>query len=92
MTCPKAVVPCAYRLFDFFRELPATVEKLRPRLMAVFSEDIPLEQILNVRQWQMSIVFLSMIAKKYKVCKAMLESVCGVVVVVIAHTSSNMGL
>ena len=71
--CPNSDIHVvhAYRLFDFFKELPSTVVKLRPKLMAVFREDVPLEQILNVKQWQMSIVFLTVIAKKYKVSKMM---------------------
>ncbi|CAD7704720.1 unnamed protein product [Ostreobium quekettii] len=63
------------KLFDFFKELPAVVVKLRPRLTGIFGEDKSLEQTLSVKQWQMSIVFLTVIAKKYKELYAKVFSV-----------------
>ena len=60
-----ATVPCS--LFDFYRELPVVTGRLSGFLEQQGSSVEQLNSQTSVREWQKTLLTLTLLAKKYKV-------------------------
>jgi hypothetical protein len=54
---------------SFFKELPVVLNKLRPWLSDVSPNAENVDGVLRLREWQETLVSLTQLSNKYKVCQ-----------------------
>lgn len=56
-------------MVSFFKELPVVLNKLRPWLSDVAPNVENVDGVLRLREWQETLVSLTQLSNKYKVCQ-----------------------